>query len=196
MEKREADLLTLLRELDGPERLEWPRRYNHTKTAALFSGLVARLEDDFTAHCTAEKDSQDSSEYGRAAIPAKATMCGTPIVVCVSKFGSLALVCAKNPGAFFSTQDAQAELDSADLTKVNRALVDLGYTVAPEELLASDYNGPASCLSTFSGPAGGTVSSAPSKGAAACAGAAVPATRAAVAMVAAVNAAICFMMGL
>lgn len=57
----------------------------------------------------AEQDTQDSSEYGRATVPAEATACGTRIVVCVSKFGSLALVCAENPGAFLGTQDAQDE---------------------------------------------------------------------------------------
>ncbi len=144
MTESEADLLALLRELDDPEWLEWPQHYNRSETAVPFGGLVARLEGDFAARCTAEQDAQDSSEYGRVVVPAAATMCGTRIVVCVSKFGSLALVCAENPGAFFSTADAQAEgeLDAADLTKVNRALVDLGYAVVPEELLERDYDGP------------------------------------------------------
>lgn len=46
----------------------------------------------------------------------------------MSKFGSLALVCADNPGAFLGTEEAQAEgeLDGADLARVNRALVELG----------------------------------------------------------------------
>ncbi|OKI92958.1 hypothetical protein AMK10_23865 [Streptomyces sp. CB02058] len=98
----------------------------------------------FAARCTAEQDTQDSSEYGRVAVPEDATVCGTRIVVCVSKFGSLALVCADNPGAFFGTDDAQTEgeLDAADLAKVNRALVELGYVVVAEELLESDHDGP------------------------------------------------------
>ncbi|WP_326648850.1 hypothetical protein [Streptomyces sp. NBC_01750] len=140
----EADLLTLLRELDDPEWLEWPQHYNRSATALLFGGLVVRLEGDFAARCTAEQDSQDSSEYGRVVVPAETTICGTRIVVSVSKFGSLAEVCAENPGAFFGTDGAQAEgeLDAADLTKVNRALADLGYVVVPEELLECDYDGP------------------------------------------------------
>ncbi|MFJ3671174.1 hypothetical protein ACIPSE_32405 [Streptomyces sp. NPDC090106] len=144
MTKSESDLLTLLGELDDPEWLEWPRDYNRSQMAALFGELVARLEDDFTARCTAERDTQDSSEYGRVVVPAEATVCGTRIVVCVSKFGSLALICADNPGAFFGTEDAQAEgaLDAADLAKADRALADLGYLVLPEELLEHDYDGP------------------------------------------------------
>ncbi|MEU3185149.1 hypothetical protein ABZ707_13245 [Streptomyces sp. NPDC006923] len=140
----EVDLLTLLREIDDPEWLEWPRHYDRGEHAVLFGSLVALLEDRFAARCTAGQDTQDSSEYGRVVVPAEATVCETRIVVCVSKFGSLALVCADNPGAFLGTDEAQAEgeLDAADLAKVHRALVDLGYAVVPEELLECDYDGP------------------------------------------------------
>lgn len=71
-------------------------------------------------------------------------MCGTRIVICVSRFGSPAVVCAENPGAFFGAADARAEgeLDAADLAKAVRALSDLEYVVVPEELLESDYEGP------------------------------------------------------
>ncbi|MFJ9344547.1 hypothetical protein ACIRP0_35485 [Streptomyces sp. NPDC101733] len=62
----------------------------------------------------------------------------------MSRFSSLALVCADNPDAFLGTDDAQAEgeLDDANLVAVNRALVELGYVVMAEELLESDYDGP------------------------------------------------------
>lgn len=144
MTEDEADRLVLLRELDDPGWLEWPQHYDRGEAAAHFSVLVARLEGDFAARCTAEQDTQDSSEYGRVVVPGDATLCGTRIVVCVSKFGSLALVCADNPGAFLGTADAQAEgeLDGADLAKVNRALAELGYAAVAEELLESDYDGP------------------------------------------------------
>ncbi|MFB7476550.1 hypothetical protein [Kitasatospora sp. NPDC056184] len=144
MAENEADQLALLRELDDPEWLEWPQCYDRGEIAARFAVLVTRLEGDFATSCTAEQDTQDSSEYGRVVVPADATVCGTRIVVCVSKFGSLALVCADNPGAFLGTDEAQAEgeLDGADLAKVNRALVELGYEVVAEELMESDYAGP------------------------------------------------------
>ncbi|WP_405497172.1 hypothetical protein [Streptomyces sp. NBC_00096] len=144
MTESEADLPALLRQLDDPEWLEWPRGYDRRASAVLFGALVARLEDDFETRCESERDTQDSSEYGRVVVPAEATVCGTRIVVCVSKFGSLALVCADNPGAYFGTDDAQAEgaLDAADLARADRALADLGYPVVPEELIESDYDGP------------------------------------------------------
>ncbi|MFD5557672.1 hypothetical protein ACFWIA_28005 [Streptomyces sp. NPDC127068] len=144
MTESEAGLLALLRDLDDPQWLEWPQTYDRGASAIHFRRLVARLGSDFAAHCTAEQDIQDSSEYGRVVVPADATVRGTRIVVCVSKFGSLALVCADNPGAFLGTEEAQAEgeLDGADLARVNRALVELGYVVVTEELMESDYDGP------------------------------------------------------
>lgn len=144
MTKDEADLLALLRELDDPEWLEWPRSYDRRAAADQLARLAARLQADFTASCVTEQDVQDSSEYGRVVVPAHATACATRIVVCVSKFGSLAVICAENPGVFRGLDEARAEgaLDPADLTKIDRALTDLGYTTVPEELLESDYDGP------------------------------------------------------
>ncbi|MFD7732853.1 hypothetical protein ACFV6F_20980 [Kitasatospora phosalacinea] len=139
-----AETLALLRELDDPEWPEWPRDYDRAAVAARFRTLVARLEADFAVRCEAAPDNQDSSEYGRVVVPAGATVRGTRLVVCVSNFGSLALVCADNPGAFFGTVDARAEgeLDAADLARVERALGELGYVVVAEELLGRDYDGP------------------------------------------------------
>ncbi|MGW4231811.1 hypothetical protein ACWEF9_21370 [Streptomyces sp. NPDC004980] len=62
----------------------------------------------------------------------------------MSKFGSLALVSADNPGASFGTDEALAEgeLDAGDLLKAGRALTDPHYVVVPEEVLELDYDGP------------------------------------------------------
>ncbi|MFI8944331.1 hypothetical protein [Streptomyces syringium] len=150
MAESETELLALLRELDDPERLERPLHYDRAATGLKFGGLVRRLEADFGALCGSERDTQDSSEYGRVHVPAGATVCGARIVVCVSKFGSLAQVCADNPRAYFDTDDAREEgaLDPADLAIVERALAELGYLSVPEELLESDYEGP-SALERF-----------------------------------------------
>ncbi|EMF30517.1 hypothetical protein H114_03526 [Streptomyces gancidicus BKS 13-15] len=95
------------RELDDPEWFERPRDYDRRQAGALFNGLVACLEDSFATQRVSERDTQDSSEYGRVTVSADATACGTRIVVCVSKFGSLALVCAEDPGAFLGTGEVQ-----------------------------------------------------------------------------------------
>ncbi|MFD0310216.1 hypothetical protein [Streptomyces sp. NPDC127119] len=146
----ETELLVLLRALDDPERLGEPLHYDRAATGFAFSRLVSRLEAEFGAPCDSERDTQDSSEYGRIQVPADATVCGTRIVVCVSKFGSVAEVCADNPGAFYGTDEACAvgALDPADLATVERALAELGYVSVPEELLESDYEGP-SALGQF-----------------------------------------------
>lgn len=77
-------------------------------------------------------------------MPTDATVRRTRIVVCMSKFGSLALVWTDNPGGFLGTGEAQAEdeLDAADLDKVCGTLAYLGYAIVPEELLECDYAGP------------------------------------------------------
>ncbi|MDX2407383.1 hypothetical protein NJO91_30195 [Streptomyces microflavus] len=148
----ETELLALLRELDDPERLEWPLDYDRAAVAIAFGGLVGRLKTDFGVKCEFEQDTQDSSEYGRVRVPAEATVCGTRIVVCVSKFGSLAEICANNPGAFLGTEEAREEgaLDPGDLATVERALAEFGYVSVPEELLESDYEGP-TALACFEG---------------------------------------------
>ncbi|NGO88020.1 hypothetical protein GPA20_31580 [Streptomyces sp. 196(2019)] len=140
----ETELPALLRELDDPERLERPLNYDRAASALAFGGLVGRLGADFGVQCEFERDTLHSSEYGRVRVPAEATVCGTRIVVCVSKFGSLAAVCADNPGAFLGAEDAQEEgaLDPGDLATVERALADFGYVSVPEGLLDSDYEGP------------------------------------------------------
>ncbi|MFF7492827.1 hypothetical protein [Streptomyces rubiginosohelvolus] len=144
MAMSETELLVLLRELDDPDRLEQPLQYDRAATGLAFDGLLRRLEADFGAPCESERDTQDSSEYGRICVPAEATIRGTRIVVCVSKFASLAEVCADNPGAFLGTDEAREKgaLDPVDLTTVERALAELGYVSVPEELLESDYEGP------------------------------------------------------
>ncbi|MFE7628244.1 hypothetical protein [Streptomyces sp. NPDC057509] len=109
MAKSENELLALLRELDDPERLERPLRYDRTVVGLKFGGLVCRLAGDFGTSCEFERDTQGSSEYGRVHVPAEAAVCGVRIVVCVSKFGSLAEVCADNPGAFLGTDEAHEE---------------------------------------------------------------------------------------
>jgi hypothetical protein len=142
--KDESDLMALLRRLDDPEWLEWPADYSNSKAAASLKRLVSGLESVFGARCPAEGDGQDTSEYGRVEIPAPATVCGTRIVVCLSKFEPLALVAADNPGAYLGLDEAQAlgDLDGGDLGSVHRVVQDAGYVAVPEDLLNRRYDGP------------------------------------------------------
>lgn len=81
------------------------QHYNRSEAAVLCGALAKGLEGGFAAGCTAERDTQDSGEYGRVVVPAEATVCETRIVVCLSKFDSLALICPDNPGAFDRVED-------------------------------------------------------------------------------------------
>lgn len=142
MEER-ADLIEILRRLDNPDGLEWPPGYSKSDVEAQFDRLVSRLDADFSACCETDRNIQDSAQYGRIDIPAEATVCGTRIVVLVSKFSPLSMVAADNPGAFLDTREAHAEgdLDLGDLAKAEQALTDMGYLVIPEELLECHYEG-------------------------------------------------------
>jgi hypothetical protein len=144
--ERDANLMAVLRRLDDPNGLEFPAGYGRTELAASFSTLVADIDARFSTSCTIEQDIQDSAQYGRIEVPQEATVCGTRIVVLVSKFEPLAMVAADNPGAFLGTDDARAEgeLDAGDLEKITQALVGSGYLVVPEELLMTRYDGAAS----------------------------------------------------
>lgn len=140
--------MALLRQLDDPEWLEWPSDYSNSKAAASLKRLVADLESAFGAECPAEGNSQDSSEYGRVEIPAPATVCGTRIIVCLSKFEPLAMIAADNPGAYLGLDDAQAlgDLDGRDRASVQRVIQGAGYVVVPEELLDRRYDGQSQIL--------------------------------------------------
>jgi hypothetical protein len=92
----DVDLLAVLRELGDPDWLEWPRSYDRVAAAERFASLTARLEASFAASTTSEQDLQDLSECRRVLVRAAATGRGTRIVVCVSKFGSMAVICAEN----------------------------------------------------------------------------------------------------
>jgi hypothetical protein len=58
-------------------------------------------------------------------VPGATTVCGTRIVILVSRFEPLAMVAAGNPGALLGTDNAcaEGELDLGDLDKVRQALV-------------------------------------------------------------------------
>ncbi|GGR69701.1 hypothetical protein GCM10010252_04720 [Streptomyces aureoverticillatus] len=150
------NLLKILQRLDSAEWLEFPADYNRAEAADAFDRLAARIGSEFSSHCEVDQDVQDSAQYGRLEVPAESTVCGTRIVVLVSKFKPLAMVAADNPGAFLGTEEARAEgeLDAGDLEKVERALAELGFVAVPEELLTRRYDGVARLRFHGSGPPG------------------------------------------
>ena len=141
--ERDANLMDILRRLDDPEWLEFPAGYRGTEDEASFIRLAVQIDSHFSTRCEIDRDIQDSAQYGRIEVPGEAAVCGTRLVVLVSKFKPLAMVAADNPGAFLSTDEARAEgeLDESDLEKLEQALAGSGYVAIPEELLAKRYDG-------------------------------------------------------
>lgn len=135
--------MQILHRLDDPECPEEPADYNAADAAASFSGLNGQMGARFSTSCEIDRGIQDSAQYGRIEIPGEATVCGTRIVVLVSKFKPLAMVAADNPGAFLGTDEAcaEGELDASDLEKVEKVLSGSGYVTIPEELLTIRYDG-------------------------------------------------------
>ncbi|MEU6520877.1 hypothetical protein [Streptomyces sp. NPDC046978] len=135
--------MEMLHRLDDPEYPEAPADYSAAEAAASFSRLAEQVDYRFSTRCAIDQDIQDSAQYGRIEVPGEATVCGTRIVVLVSKFKPLAMVAADNPGAFLGTDEAHAEgeLDANDLEKVEQVLAGSGYVTIPEELLTIRYDG-------------------------------------------------------
>ncbi|WP_199208597.1 hypothetical protein [Streptomyces sp. I4(2020)] len=62
----------LLRQLDDPQHMEFPRDYDHDATRARFEQLAARLDARFQCTCTVDRQVQDASHHGTVVIPATA----------------------------------------------------------------------------------------------------------------------------
>lgn len=83
---------------------------------------------------------QDASLHASVSIPAEATATGHRLVIYVSNFGDLAVVTVDNAGAW-NQREFEVLLSRSDHERIYNALDDLGYTVIPEELLWTEYQG-------------------------------------------------------
>ncbi|MHA6761267.1 hypothetical protein [Streptacidiphilus sp. PAMC 29251] len=143
MGNRDDELMALFRSLDDPDWMERPASFDGAAVVERFDRLVSRVEDTFYYQCSADRWTQDSSEFARLTIPEQATVCRERIVICVSKFGNLAMTAAENPGAYLDLDDAMTEgaIDSGDRTRVEALLTDAGYVVVSESFLGRRYDG-------------------------------------------------------
>ncbi|MBB4925784.1 hypothetical protein FHR34_004777 [Kitasatospora kifunensis] len=93
----------LLRELDAPDGLDFPRSYvtydtyNHAATRARFDQLAARLDQRFRCTCTVDRGVQDANHHGTIVIPATATASGEHLTITVSNYGNLVAVTLGSP---------------------------------------------------------------------------------------------------
>ncbi|GAA2669079.1 MULTISPECIES: hypothetical protein [Actinosynnema] len=130
----------LLRELDDPVHLEFPRDYDHGVERARFERLVVGLARRFGCACAVDRNVQDASHHGDVGVPAGATAGGEPITVRVSNFGGMAVVSLGLPGGG-DEREEPALFDGGDRRAVEEELGVLGYRVIPRRLLRERYDG-------------------------------------------------------
>ncbi|KAA2263382.1 hypothetical protein F0L68_10135 [Solihabitans fulvus] len=130
----------LLRALDDPDHLEFPRGYDHGEARARFDLLAESLDAAFGCRCSVDRWVQDASHHGDITVPADRPGGGPRISVRVSNFGGLAVYSPENVGCH-SDADKLGALSAEDRRRVEGALSDLGYVTVPEDLLHERYDG-------------------------------------------------------
>ncbi|MEU6227973.1 hypothetical protein [Streptomyces sp. NPDC047042] len=130
----------LLRQLDDPEHLEFPRGYDHAATRALFEQLASRLGRRFQCACSVDRGVEDASHHGTIVIPHGSTVSGEHITVTVSNFGNLAAVTLGTPGSYDEGED-NILFEKADQQRIDDELEALGYISVSEHLLWTPYDG-------------------------------------------------------
>lgn len=139
---------TLLRRLDDPDHMEFPRSCDHAAVRARFGQLAARLDQQFQCTCTVDRYVQDASHHGTITIPETATASGDHITVTVSNFGNLTAVTLGNPGSY--DEDEEREFfQTADRHRVDNELEALGYVTISEHLLWTRYDGVSDLVSYY-----------------------------------------------
>ncbi|MEU8976488.1 hypothetical protein AB0D11_46360 [Streptomyces monashensis] len=138
----------LLRQLDDPQHMEFPRGYDPDATRARFEQLAARLNARFQCTCIVDRQVQDASHHGTIVIPATAADSAEHITVTISNFGNLAVVTLGNPGSY-SEEEARELLHATDRLSVEEELEALDYTVISEHLLWTRYDGVSGLVSYY-----------------------------------------------
>ncbi|MFK8908297.1 hypothetical protein [Streptomyces sp. YS-3] len=138
----------LLRQLDDPQHMEFPRGYDPIATRARFEQLAARLDARFQCSCVVDRQVQDASHHGTIVIPATAAHSAEHIKVTISNFGNLAVVTVGNPGSYSEAEEREL-FHATDRHCVEEDLEALGYTVISEHLLWTGYDGVSDLVSYY-----------------------------------------------
>ncbi|MFF1787062.1 hypothetical protein ACFVX9_11395 [Kitasatospora sp. NPDC058243] len=140
----------LLRDLDDPDHMEFPRGYDHAATRARFDQLAARLDQRFHCTCSVDRGVQDASQHGTIFVPTTATANDVHITITVSNFGNLVAVTLGNPGSY-DEEEENVLFETADRRRIDDELEALGYIAVSEHLLWTRYDG-ASNLAAYYSP--------------------------------------------
>ena len=140
MPRDDQPIWALLRDLDDPDHMEFPRDYDHAEARAGFDRLAARLDERFRCTCSVDRGVQDASHHGTIIIPATATAGGEHITVTVSNFGGLVAVTLGNPGSYDEDEE-DLLFESVDRRRIYDELEALGCIAVSEHLLRRRYDG-------------------------------------------------------
>ncbi|MFJ1709451.1 hypothetical protein [Kitasatospora sp. NPDC088346] len=150
MPLNDQHIWALLRGLDDPDHIEFPRNYDHTATRAQFDQLAATLDQRFRCTCSVDRGVQDASHHGTIVVPITATASGDHIAIRVSNFGNLVAVTLGNPGSYDEEEEGIL-FESSDRRRIDDQLEALGYIAVSEHLLWTRYDGDSN-LGSYYGP--------------------------------------------
>lgn len=137
----------LLRQLDDPQHMEFPRGYDHATARTRFERLAARLDARFQCVCSVDREVQDASHHGTVVIPATAADSAEHITVVISNFGNPAVVALGDPGVL--DEEEREFFHTTDRLRIGEELDALGYTVISEHLLRTGYDGVSDLVSSY-----------------------------------------------
>lgn len=129
----------ILRELDDPEAIAFPRDYASRVASCRFEPLIRLLEDRFRCVCEVDRGVQDASFLGSVAVPSRAARSGQRVIVRLSNFGPLTTA-----GAGGLARDgvrAVERLHEEDRDRIAAASAELGCLYVPGHLLRERYDG-------------------------------------------------------
>ncbi|GAA0393039.1 hypothetical protein [Streptomyces luteireticuli] len=129
----------VLRELDDPESIAFPRDHARRTAPCRFESLVRLLEERFRCVCEVDRGVQDASFRGEIVVPSTAAESRQRVIVRLSNFGSL--ITAGAGGHARDSALAVERLHEEDRDRIATASADLGCTYVPGRLLRERYDG-------------------------------------------------------
>lgn len=143
MDDGQTEAWQLLRLLDDPDHLEFPAEFDYDRANSRASNLCHHLGADFgcDVYLLTGTGVQDATFRADIGIPPEATATGKRLWVRISNHGPLAIYGIGTVRSPNRDADIAAELHPDDRTRLEKALIEHGYTLFPNDLLEEPYDG-------------------------------------------------------